>query len=658
MSRPRRFPPSVFAFVITSCGGGGEATEGGSETGGDDHIECGEWSSLETRARGLDKVWTDGTDIIAVGEGDIVKRSAGAWTNLEPIGDALIYLVSDVWGPTLDDHWLLADTGVLRFDGTRFNHVASFTEYPPEYGSLRHHDLSGSAPDNLWATATLACENEPSCMGLDCPCALHPSLLLHYDGTNWGAVTAPGLITQIWTDGTSTWGVGGREETPELMPIPGIVASHDGSDWTVWSDGELPPLYAVWATSDDDVWVGGEAGTLRRLESGMWVDHDLPTEARVMKIEGRTSDEAWALDADGQLWSWDGISWAPAQSIPGARDFVVANDELVVVGSEDGEFGHVITGVDVELDATEVLYHRRGDVYPEVMLLDGLHDGVASSPDGFQWLGLTGSWHWDGSDWTPTHVDAPGFAHLLGHVDQGYAVNQNSLYQIVDGEVVDLVPPEPGLIFLEAELVMLGDEEQLWISGYDNTDQNFLYALESEVWVDRWQGLPPSTPVGVRQLTHAGNRVFAEVVSDNFMFEAGTWTSIGSPAPGQVFQDFVATGAEELWVTVYVDPAGFQLYFWDGAEWHYGPDTWPVLDGYRDWWHLEAVAPDDLWMVSSKYSEPEDVAHWNGSSWTVLDTPELLHGWSERQSLLVEGVPEGVLIHDGIRLWTYERCSP
>jgi hypothetical protein len=65
-----------------------------------------------------------------------------------------------------------------------------------------------------------------------------------------------------------------------------------------------------------------------------------------------------------------------------------------------------------------------------------------------------------------------------------------------------------------------------------------------------------------------------------------------------------------------------------------------------------------MWLVSSRSFEPDTALHWDGLDWAVIPTPTQFHGWTQRQRKLVVPTNDGVFVHDGIRLWTYEWCTP
>ncbi|PRQ02000.1 hypothetical protein ENSA7_56680 [Enhygromyxa salina] len=663
--------------------GDGDTTGDGGTTGdGDGDGDCGEWSAVKTRALGLDRVWTDGVDLVAVSNirssADMVRLADGQWTDIEATtNDRMLAQSYDVWGSAVDDQWVLGfatsyGKGVFHHDGVMLDSSVLFPAPPANlFGEVVPQSLAGSGPDDVWATAWLDC-GTMACEDPDCSCNGEPSLLMHYDGVEWSDVASPGLITQIWTDGTSTWGVGGRDQsdTPWLTPVEGVLASFDGADWTIEAV-ELPPLRTLWSLDGGDVWVGGNEGTLRRYDGLDWEIHDLPTVAKVVKIEGRSNTEIWALDDEGELWAYDSVGWNAWLSLPHARDFVVMDDLLAVVGDDDG---HLVEFVDIENETVDIVYWRR-NFQPQTLVADNLDSAIASSShEGYSSAyAPNGSYEWDGVSWSPTYLaQLSGFDRLVGAVDQGFATRQllsgevdpdfHPIYEIIDGEPTELAPPAPDLDVTTAEVFTLDGQAQLWVATATLDDSQYrLYARVGGVWVDRQ---PPGLTLQGLHMTQGGQRVFVNFngagSNVTWMFEAGIWTDISNPLNNSRAISLASTGKFQLWMTASTGQASSnpeQLYFWGGGGWNVAKNLFPQIAGYDQWSALSARAPNDMWMMSSRSFEPENLAHWNGQVWTVLDTPALLHGWARVQDML-EPVPGGVFISDGIRLWRHEVCAP
>ncbi|MFV8756049.1 hypothetical protein ACNOYE_36315 [Nannocystaceae bacterium ST9] len=524
-----------------------ETTSG--ETDGPDEFDplCGEWHALKTRANGLDEVWTDGLDILAFGQGDLVLRGDGPWLDIEAVTvDRLLTSASGVWATAIDDHWIVGEVtnlapGVFHGDGVVLEQVAQFPQPSPASGGTLHGALEGSGPDDLWALGTPWCETFDCGIDPNCECASLPAISLHFDGLQWNEVPMPILARALWTDGATAWAVGGRDEDEGLTPWGGQVAHFDGVEWTALVLDELPGLFALWAIADE-LWVGGSEGTLRHFDQGLWTTHDLPTSARIVAIDGISAVEIWALDDQGELYAWDGLQWTSWLSIPQARDFVVHDDGLIVVGEEAG---HWIGLVDLELETVEPIYSRDGTFKPMTMVVDDMATAVASS-SGWGSAGGAGSRAWDGQSWTPVYPDVvPGFNWLVGDVNQGWgtrSVNPDfnpdpnpagaKIHRIVDGEPLPVDAPAANLQIVATDLM----EGEPWIGGrtFGGETEPFLYAREGDAWIDR---LPPGLQDDAYAnlaITSSGGRVFANFATFSdaatWMFEGGAMGRDREPA--------------------------------------------------------------------------------------------------------------------------------
>lgn len=114
-----------------------------------------------------------------------------------------------------------------------------------------------------------------------------------------------------------------------------------------------------------------------------------------------------------------------------------------------------------------------------------------------------------------------------------------------------------------------------------------------------------------------------------------SWETVDVPAPsGATFDDVLALAPDDVWivgetpVTLDEDPA--VLLHWNGTSW-----TAPEVSGLagRDGALLSIAAsgPEDVWVVgwSSPAGETDTpfAARWNGSTWQVLDVPNLGDNW-------------------------------
>ena len=123
--------------------------------------------------------------------------------------------------------------------------------------------------------------------------------------------------------------------------------------------------------------------------------------------------------------------------------------------------------------------------------------------------------------------------------------------------------------------------------------------------------------------------------------------------PLLAFADIAATAADRLWATIHED-GGSRLLLWDGAEWQDGASLWPQLAEQCCWHSFAEPGDGRLWMLSSDNDGSEQLAYFDGDDWTIIDTPETLHGWGGQSKLAVGA--DGLFIYDGLYIWRYAFC--
>ena len=82
-------------------------------------------------------------------------------------------------------------------------------------------------------------------------------------------------------------------------------------------------LQAVWAAGVDDVFVGGEGGTLMRWDGTQWHLYSIPTQKSILAIHGTGPNDVWAVGGDSYapdpmdralILHFDGEQWREASS--------------------------------------------------------------------------------------------------------------------------------------------------------------------------------------------------------------------------------------------------------------------------------------------------------------------------------------------------------
>jgi hypothetical protein len=309
-------------------------------------------------------------------------------------------------------------------------------------------------------------------------------------------------------------------------------------------------------------------------------------------------------------------------------------------------------------DGTATLLHERPHIYVRTMIADDVDHMLLSSTFGGE------SWSVTDGVWAPEYERfSRHFAALLGPVDEPIGVRNNSEYpdavwQLGENPTALPDPIEEGQFNDVIEL-----DGQLWVGGRDlewmpnSYGTPFVHAWDGASWTDH---SPPEIANNdvVEGLSAAGGRLFARLSSnavDLIMYLDGEdWVSLPSPNEDEQigYADMAATAADQLWATLY-DYPGMQLLMWDGAQWHDAATLWPQL-GEQCCWHTLAQGHDRLWALSSDYGQSEQLAYFDGTDWTIVETPPELHGWNSPPEMAV-GV-DGLFIYDGIYMWRYAFC--
>ena len=215
------------------------------------HYDGAVWSEATTLSNGILDIWgTAADEVFAVGNsGAILHFDGSAWSSMSSgSGNQL----QGVWGSAGDDVFAVGQYGtMLHYDGIAWMPVDSGVSY-------YLYDIWGSAADNVFAVGEYG-------------------TILHYNGTAWSAMQSPatGPLYSVWgASASDVYAVGAQ----------GTVLHYDGSTWSqqdisaffaetssalqskpfrvsVLAD-TVPNLMAVWGSTAQDVYAGGEEGTV------------------------------------------------------------------------------------------------------------------------------------------------------------------------------------------------------------------------------------------------------------------------------------------------------------------------------------------------------------------------------------------------------------
>lgn len=125
-------------------------------------------------------------------------------------------------------------------------------------------------------------------------------------------------------------------------------------------------------------------------------------------------------------------------------------------------------------------------------------------------------------------------------------------------------------------------------------------------------------------------------------WDGSAWQPVSVPYPdgfnNVVLNDVVDIGPDNAWAvgtashtaSLGSDPLLMQ---WDGTAWtDVKAPSPPDSDGVEELHGVDAVAPDDVWVVGTYWPIPDDpyrlitrpvIKHWDGETWSLVPTPDL-----------------------------------
>jgi hypothetical protein len=131
--------------------------------------------------------------------------------------------------------------------------------------------------------------------------------ILHYDGTEWSAMSSG--TTQ------SLLGVWGNSATDVFaVGYGGTILHYDGTDWSAMSSGTTQRLEGVWGSSATDVFaVGG--GTILHYDGTDWSNMSSGTTQTLQGVWGKSATDVFAVGG-GPILHYDGTGWRAISKNP------------------------------------------------------------------------------------------------------------------------------------------------------------------------------------------------------------------------------------------------------------------------------------------------------------------------------------------------------
>ncbi len=332
------------------------------------HFNGDGWQRVDPwdrEAVALWKVWGLSADAVwAVGDDGTVLHYDGRTWRFMPRVDST--QLRSIWGTASDKLWAVsADSRVFHYDGAGWDMVYDHSDALV--------DITGTGPENIYACG-------------------YSNSVLHFDGDDWTPMTLPPVgpfdlwslsiddQDRVWTCGGSgtvfryddgTWTEQSTPTTETLLAIEchedrvfvlgfdGTILRHNGSEWGTMTSGVSAWLRAVQVIGLDDIFVGGDYGTLihwdgeswdvvfqaammhleevwvgpegsafavgstiLRREDGAWIDDFTPV-SNVVGVWGRNAQDVYVVGGLGYVYHYDGTDWATTDTGTGLTLYAV-----------------------------------------------------------------------------------------------------------------------------------------------------------------------------------------------------------------------------------------------------------------------------------------------------------------------------------------------
>jgi len=527
-----------------------------------------------------DNVWAVGT------QGTVLHWNGKGWTNQYSVDSSIT--MTGLWGSAPNDLWMVGvkvgnlavepATSVIRhWDGFGWTDVS----HPP---SMSFADVTGSAPDNVWA------------VGASAP--------LRWDGTSWKQQPCPFCCTNcttlgVWTDDPGdVWVVGPRNlvarwEGSTWTPPAGVFdaawsatwGSGPNDVWVVgqggalahWNGSQLTvlslsgdDLLSIWGSSATDVWAVGLNGTAIHYDGFGWRPSAATDGPDLYYVRGRDSSLMWTVGRAGRMLSWDGSRWTPKSSGPTGLIGSMAGS-----GPDDIWFG----------GNGDVGLQHWGDQQKLTAYVGGPVDIVglfSLGPDEVFAVGASAA-TWDGVIWN----DMPGAGRL-------YSVWGSSAADVWAGGANELGEPQ-----------LKHWDGQAWTASTQIRPTGSITHLAgngpSDVWAVStvgeifhydgigWTSIPTGTFSALWGATTSGINEAWAVGEGGAVYKVANGAAVQQPAPfSNRLEGIFQAGPNEFWV------AGF-----GGTIGHFDGNSWSKSQSGTDAWLFDiwASGPNDFWAV-------------------------------------------------------------
>lgn len=246
---------------------------------------------------------------------------------------------------------------------------------------------------SVWVVVCVACggggagddDDDVTCPSGDREC-FQRHLVLTENGADVPLLTVPAsaLVPDANSPGVTLFAAGGAGAT--------TVGRFDGVAWTEEALPGTGGVHAVWGSSRDDVWAGGDARQAYHRVGGSWTRLELPLTTwgedapnNLADVWGTAAGDVWAVTDLGYTYRYDGTAWSIVPELGAGVHLAVwtaARDDVWVV--EDA-----------------VVRHLTPSGWTTVPGCCGGAGSIHGSGPNDVWIVGNGVFHWDGTLTSP-----------------------------------------------------------------------------------------------------------------------------------------------------------------------------------------------------------------------------------------------------------------
>jgi hypothetical protein len=331
------------------------------------------------------------SDVWAVGEKSGSSPVVAHWNGLSwqldfHPGDAYL----DVVATAGTDVWVADQRGTVHFDGAQWFPIAEVELSKLYFAGAGHgFGISGDRTRIVsyrgYMKSELTFDNGIAGSMLFTTPDGHTFIgesagnVAHQDGIDWSVKQAcsSGSVSSLYGGtGDNVWGI-----------CDGLFVHFDGTDWSeLAAPGGATKWYTISGSSSSNIWVGGLGGAIAYYDGQNWSRRDLNSSVgATTHITASGPNDAWALTQSG-LFHWTNNSWSPVQSLASGPMVSTAPNEVFIS------------------DASGKTYRGNGTTWTMYPLPDGsgtlISIDAASRDDVFALDGAARLLHFNGTYWT------------------------------------------------------------------------------------------------------------------------------------------------------------------------------------------------------------------------------------------------------------------